>query len=295
MFITKKLHFLLGAFLITFLIIGTHPVICEEPKDQEEKAQELSYKVINEEISDTEEKTSVLLTIHVTGDITKDPLKELLNKLYNETLNRTDFTHHPSPNKVKIYAFSSAKNADPKTNTWLARLIKGRYDTKPNITVNASALRALKEPPEKKKKPKSEAHKKAAKKTKPAKEKSKPELELSADDALTNKDLDKVLYYEEALYGSTSYGSGKAATQKEKSNKSEKNEKVLNNYKKAVKFFKQAKDEQKTELYQKALKKASAAIDSLVNMGEKEKYEELVNIIEISRSILNKQKIKEQK
>ena len=177
--------------------MGISPLVSGAAEDKE--GTPLSYTILDEEVSDTPEKTMVILTIHVKGDITKDPLKELLKTLYNETRDRTDFQHHPSPTNIKIYAFARADSVDQKRNDWIARVIKGRFDMKPQITINASVLRALSEPAPKKKPAKSAPAQKKVEQPTALQRKIQPAFELSEKKSLTNEDLQKVLYYEEAL------------------------------------------------------------------------------------------------
>lgn len=104
----------------------------------------LKHSVLNEEVDDNIAKTQVAVDILLQDKIiSEEGIRNLLNELYDQIKNRTGFRYHDHPTAIYIYAYSSREKADSGMGQWVGMLSKNHDDTKPQIRISETQLRAV--------------------------------------------------------------------------------------------------------------------------------------------------------
>lgn len=108
-----------------------------------------SYKILNEEISDTPGKAQVILNVLVSPDEVSVPsLKSLLNKLYASASAKKGFQYHESPTLIGIYIYTSTERAESGMGQWIAMLLRSPGKLTPDITINERQTSQIGKKPE---------------------------------------------------------------------------------------------------------------------------------------------------
>ncbi len=148
----KRIIFLL---LLVFSLSLTN---CGESKNDSNKSGKknnnqnlLKYSILKEDISDTPLKIQVTLKVLIEDNkIDEQKIKNLLNYLYEKTINRSGFKHQDHPTNIYIYAYTSKDKAESGKGQWIGMISKSFDETKPEISISKTQLKALYEVPEKK-------------------------------------------------------------------------------------------------------------------------------------------------
>lgn len=112
----------------------------------------LAYTVLNEDRTDNPMKSQVALSILLIGEITEPSLRTLLKETFHSQLSRTDFSWHPHPNSIFIWAYASEGQYQSGAGQWAGMIMRSAHDTQvgnpEKMDINPGLIRALSQPKE---------------------------------------------------------------------------------------------------------------------------------------------------
>lgn len=85
-------------------------------------ASPLTSTVLDEQVFEIPQKTSVTLAISISGNITREGLTKLLNDVYSQTRQRSGFKYHMHPTNVLIFAYRTREHFKSDAGLWIAKL-----------------------------------------------------------------------------------------------------------------------------------------------------------------------------
>ncbi len=112
-------------------------------------AENVTYALVDERISDMPIKTQIEQHIVVTGIPSSAGLEAEIRQRYRAALGRRGFKYHNPPSNIYIYVYGSEEQARAGQGLWIGMLAKSYSDTgDPQISINQDRLVALSAVPE---------------------------------------------------------------------------------------------------------------------------------------------------
>lgn len=111
--------------------------------------QQLTYRVLDEEVYDAPIKTQLEMSVLVSGDVSRGSLRRLLNDLSRQMAERTGFKHHPRPTHLVLAAYLTEEHYRSGAGQWVAQFLK-IGDRKPEFHINERQMGQIGKAPEEK-------------------------------------------------------------------------------------------------------------------------------------------------
>ncbi len=155
----SKFSFRLWIFTLLVCLL---PMACSDSEKNAERAAPTentlpasqaslpSFKIVDENVSDTPMKTQVEQHIVVSGQITDGNLHALLRQRHTEISNRRGFQHHNSPTNIYVYLYETEDKAKAGQGLWLAMSQMSYGETEPKLTVRTDQIARLGQKPQEK-------------------------------------------------------------------------------------------------------------------------------------------------
>lgn len=112
---------------------------------------DVTFRVLHEDVSDTGLKTQIAAAVLVEGDVTSVSLERLLVRLFTAYTQRVGFQYRVTPNSIYIWAYPSEAHYRSGAGQWVAMISRSAAATTqgqaPTLTVSHTRLAALRQQP----------------------------------------------------------------------------------------------------------------------------------------------------